>query len=382
MRFEFSEEQEMFRKSVRDFARTEIAPVVAKAEREETFPVHLFRQMGQLGYLCVNYPVEHGAAGLGTIEQSIELEEVSKVSHGICSSIMSHCGIATSMLRDHGSQAQIDRYLKPAIQGMKIGSFGLSEANAGSDVSAIETTARKKDKEYVLNGSKMYITNGAICDFSLVAAYTDRSKRHRGISVFLVDKGAPGLARNKLRKFCVRSSDTAEFVLADCRIPEDNLIGEEGRGFQYLMETLDEGRILHAACRLGAAEAAMDMSLEYAKQRVQFGRPIASNQAIAFKLARMAVEIEAAKWLLYRTAWLYDAKRPCAKEASMSKLLTSEVYQRVAIEAVQIHGGAAALEESEANRHYRDSFLGKVTEGTSEIQELVIARQLGIPGLQ
>jgi len=363
MHIDFSEEQKMFQSSIRDFARTEIAPLVESAEKEQRTPVQLFPKMGALGYLCVHYPAEFGAAGMGEVENCILWEELSIVSHGIGSSVMVHSGLGTSAIKDHGNQHLRQDYLKPAIQGKRIACFGLSEANAGSDVLAVQTTARKSGSKYVLNGSKMYITNGTICDFATVAAYTDKSKAHRGISLFAVDKEAPGFTRTKLHKFCVRSSDTAELTFSDCEVPEDNLIGEEGRGFQYLMETLDIGRISHAAARLGAAEAALDLSLDYAKQRVQFGRPIGSNQAIAFKLSRMAMDIEALKWMVYRAAWLYDAKAPCSKEASMSKLLASEVYQRTATEAMQIHAGAAALEESPVNRHYRDAYLGRVTEG-------------------
>lgn len=383
MDMEFTEEQKMFRDSIQGFARTEIAPLVDEAEREERLPVSLFPRMGELGYLCVSYPAEYGAAGLGEIENCIEMEELSKVSHGIGgSSIMAHCGIATSAIKDHGNDTLKDKYLRPAIQGAMIAAFALTEPNAGSDAASIQTTAQRKGNRYVLNGTKIYITNGTVCDFATVAAYTDRSKGHRGISLFVLDKDTPGFSRTKLHKFCVRSSDTAELAFSDCHVPEENLIGEEGKGFRYLMETLDMGRITHAASRLGASQSALDMALEYAKQRVQFGRPIASNQAIAFKLARMAMEVESARWMVYRAAWLFDAGKPCSKEASMAKLLVSEVYQRTASEAMHIHAGAAVLVESAVNRHYRDSFLGRITEGSSEIQEIIIARQLGIEGIK
>ncbi|MDO8473485.1 MAG: acyl-CoA dehydrogenase family protein [Dehalococcoidia bacterium] len=382
MDLDFTEEQKMFQKSVRDFARTEVAPLVDRAEKDEMTPVQLFPTMGQLGYLCVHYPAEYGAAGLGEIENCILIEEMSRIAHGICGSIMVHSGVGTSAIKDHGSTYLKERYLVSAIKGTMISCFGLSEACAGSDAASIQTTAKKSGGNYILNGSKMYITNGSICDFSTVAAYTDKSKSHRGISLFAVGKDTPGFARAKLHKFCIRSSDTAEFSFNESPVPAENLIGEEGRGFQYLMETLDIGRISHAASRLGAAQEVSEMTLEYAKQRVQFGRPIASNQAIAFKLARMAMDIESLRWMVYRAAWLYDNNRPCAKEASMTKLLASEVYQRTAVEAAQIHGGATALEESPINRHYRDAYIGRITEGTSEIQELVIARQLGIKDLK
>ncbi len=382
MNLELTEQQKIFRNAVQQFALTEISPLTDRAEKEERLPVGIFPKLGELGYLCVKYPTEYGAAGLGEIEECIEMEELGRVSHGIGSSVMVHCGIATSAIKDHGNDGLKEEYLRMAVRGALIASFGLTEPNAGSDVLSIETTARKKGNKYILNGTKIYITNGSVCDFATVAAYTDKSKGRRGISLFVVDKNAPGFSRVKLHKFCLRSSDTAELIFADCEIPEENLIGEEGEGFRYLMETLDVGRISHAASRLGAAEAVLDLAIEYARQRVQFGRPIGSNQAIAFKLARMAMAVESARWMIFRAAWLFDANQPCTKEASMAKLLTSEAYQTVALEAMQIHGGAAALEESVINRHYRDSFVGKVTEGSSEIQELVIARQLGLEGVK
>ena len=378
MDFEFSEEQKMFREAVRSFAQNEVTPLVDEAEKNERFPVQLFPRMGELGYICVSYPVEYGGAGMGKVEDCIEGEELGQVSPGITGCVMVQSGLATSAIMDHGNEALKQKYLVPAIKGKKISAFGLTEPNAGSDVASIETTARKEGNSYVLNGSKLYTTNGTICDFALIPAYTDKSQGHRGISVFLVEKDTPGFSRSKVHKFCYRSSDTGEFVFDNCVIPEQNLIGEENKGFYYLMESLDVGRVLHASSRLGAAQAAFEATLEYAKQRIQFGRPIATFQVNAFKLARMALEIESARWMAYHAAWLYDQGKPCTKEAAMSKLLASEVYQHTAIEAVQIFGGAAVYEESAINRHYRDSYLGKITEGTSEIQELVIARQIGI----
>lgn len=378
MDFEFSEEQKMFREAIRDFARTEIAPLVDEAEKTETFPVQLFPRMGELGYMCICYPVEYGGAGMGKIEECIEWEEISQVSTGINGCLMIQSGLATSAIMDHGNEALKQKYLVPAIKGTKIAAFGVTEPNAGSDVAGIETTARREGNKYVINGSKLYTTSGMICDFVLIPAYTDKSKGHRGISIFLLDKDTPGFSRNKVHKFCYRASDTGEFAFDNCAVPEENLIGEENRGFYYLMESLDVGRVTHAASRVGAAQAAFDTTLEYAQQRIQFGRPIATFQVNAFKLARMALEIESARWMTYRAAWLHDQGKACTKEAAMAKLLASEVYQHVAIEAVQLYGGAAVYEDSVANRHYRDSYLGKITEGTSEIQELVIARQIGI----
>ena len=378
MDFEFSEEQKMFRDSIRNYARNEIAPLVDEAEKNESFPAQIFPTMGELGYICVSYPAEYGGAEMGKVAECIGWEELSYVSLGISSAIMVQSGIGTSAILDHGSEAMKQKCLPPAIQGKTIYSFGLTESNAGSDITSIETTAKKEGNKYIINGSKIYITNGMICDFVTLAAYTDKSKGHRGISLFLVDKDTPGFSRSKLHKFCLCASDTAELVFDNCVIPEENLIGEEGRGFYYLMESLDIGRVTHAASRLGAAQVTFEMAMDYAQQRIQFGRPIATFQTNAFKLARMNLEIEAARWLMYRAAWLYDNGKPCIKEASMAKLFASETYQRAAIEAMQLYGGAAVYEESVIHRHYRDSYLGRVTEGTSEIQQLVIAKQLGI----
>lgn len=378
MDFEFSETQKMFRQAIQNFARAEIAPLVEEAEKNETFPTQLFPRMGELGFLCVSYPAEYGGAGMGEIEECIECEEISQVSAAINGSLMVQSGLATSLILRHGNEILKREHLVPAIKGQKIAAFALTEPNAGSDVTSIQTTARREGGKYIVNGSKSYTTNGTICDFVLVAAYTDKSKGHKGISVFLLDKDTPGLSRTKVHKFCYRASDTGEFSFDNCMVSEENLIGEEGKGFYYLMETLDVGRVSHAASRVGVAQAAFQAALDYARQRIQFGRPIATFQANAFKLARMALEIESARWMTYRAAWLHDQGRPCTKEASMAKLLASEVYQHVALEAMQIYGGAAVYQDSVINRHYRDSYLGRITEGTSEIQELIIARQIGI----
>ena len=378
MDFEFSEEQKMFQEAIRSFARKELAPLVDESEKNEKFPVKLFPRMGELGYICISYPVEYGGAGMGKVEDCIEWEELCQISRPLSGGIMIQSGVTTSSIMDHGSEAMKQKYLVPAIKGKRIASFGLTEPNAGSDVVSMETTAIKEGNHYIINGNKIYITNGTICDFVTLATYTDKEKGHRGMSLFVVEKDTPGFSRTKMHKFCGRASDTAELVFDNCVIPEENLIGEEGRGFYYLMESLDTGRITHAASSVGCTQATFEAALNYAQQRIQFGRPIATFQTNASKLARMALEIETARWMTYHAAWLYDQGKLCTKEASMAKLLASEVYQRAAIETMQLYGGAAALEDCPINRHYKDSYLAKVTEGSSEIQELVIARQIGI----
>jgi len=377
--FEFSEEHKMFRQAIRDFVKTEIAPLVKEAEGKEEFPIQLFPHMGELGYLCPGYPAELGGGGLGEIGHCIAVEEICRFAcDGIGAALMVQGGIATYAIYHHGTEAQKQKYLIPAIKGQKIGAYGLTEPNAGSDAAAIETTYRKEGNNYVLNGSKIYITNGPICDFVCVAATVDRSKGYRGISMFIVDKDAPGFSRLQMHKFCNRSTSTGQLFFDNCLIPQENLTGEEGRGFRYLMESLVQGRISHGARSFGTAEAAFDTALNYAKERVQFGQPIAKFQSISFRLAHLATELEAARWLLYHTAWLYDQGKPCNKESAMAKLFCSEVGQHIAAEAMQIHAGAGILEDSVAHRYFRDSRLFTVTEGTSEIQQMIIARELGI----
>ncbi|MBM3119412.1 MAG: acyl-CoA dehydrogenase [Chloroflexi bacterium] len=379
MDFELTEEQKMFKDAIHNFAEKEIAPLVEEAEKTSTFPIQLFPKMGALGYLCVRYPAEYGGAGIGKIGDCIAIDEVAYHSVGIAAGIMVQSGIGTTAIYTRGTENQKQKYLVPAIKGQKIAAFGLTEPNAGSDAAAIETTATKKNGKYILNGTKTFITNGNICDFVTAAAYTDKSKGSRGgVSLFIVETGTPGFSRSKLHKFCARSSEIAELAFEDCAVPEENLIGEEGKGFPYLMESLTGGRISHASRSLGLARAAYDASLKYAQERVQFGQPIAKFQANAFKLARMAMDIEAARWLIYYAAWLYDQNKPHVKEAAMAKLFASEVSTRVTMEAMQIHGGYGLMEESVVQRYFRDSRMSTITEGTSEIQQLVISREIGI----
>ncbi len=379
MDFELSEEHKMFQEAIRNFAEKEIAPLVDEAEKTATFPLHLFPQLGKLGYLCVRYPAKYGGAEMGKVGDCISVEEIAYQSVGICAGIMVQSGIGTAAVYSFGNEDQKQKYLIPAIRGEKIAAFGLTEPNAGSDAASIQTTATRKNGKYVLNGTKIFITNGNICDFVLVAAYTDKSKGARGgVSLFIVEKDTPGFNRSKLHKFCGRSGETGELSFEDCAVPEENLIGEEGKGFPYLMESLMGGRISHASRSLGLARAAYDATLKYAQERVQFGQPVAKFQANAFKLARMAMDIEAARWLVYYAAWLYDQNKPHVKEAAMAKLFASEVAIRVTTEAMQIHGGYGLTEESVVQRYFRDSRMSTITEGTSEIQQLVISRQIGI----
>lgn len=378
MDFELNEEHKMFKAAVREFVEKEVAPLVKEAEETETFPVQLFPKLGNQGFLCPGYPEEYDGGGLGKIGDCILVEELTRVCVGIGTAIMVQGGLGTYPLLAHGTEKQKQKYLKPAIKGEKIAAYGLTEPNAGSDAGAIETTAKKDGDCYIINGTKIYITNGPICDFSVVAASTDRSKGTRGISTFVVDRDTPGFTVSKMRKLGVHSTATGELVFEDCRVPAENLLGEEGRGYKYMLEALNGAKISHAARSLGNAEAAFETSLEYAKQRTQFGQPIGRFQAIAFKISTLATQIEAARSFVYRVAWMYDQGNECRKEGPMVKFFCSELAIRAAEEAMRIHAGAGYLAESVVQRYFRDAILGHTTEGTTEIQQLIIARELGL----
>lgn len=380
MDFELTEEQRIFREAIKNFAENEIGPLVEEAEETEVYPVELIPKAGKLGFLCVRYPEKYGAAGTDKLTENIYIEELMRVCSGIGSGLLVQSSLGTSMILEHGTDEQKQDYLVPAIKGDKISAFGLTEPNSGSDAASMQTTAVKDGDHYVINGRKIFITNGSIADFVCVATYTDKSKGPKGgVSIFIVDKGIAGFSvTRKLKKVGNRSADTAELLFEDCRVSKDNLVGEEGKGFPYLIATLKSGRISYGGRCIGVSRAALEASIKYAGQRVQFGKPIKDFQVTRFKLARMAMEIEAARWLTYRASWLYDQGKECMKEASMVKLYASEVAQRVTSEAMQIHGGYGYMMEYPIQRHWRDARLLTVTEGTTEIQHIVIARELGI----
>lgn len=378
MDFEFSEAHQIFRQALRQFIHIEVVPLVKEAEDSETFPKQLFRKLGDLGYLCPGYDEELGGGGLGKIGECILIEELCKINVGIGAAIMGGTGLALYSLLKYGHEKQKTEYLIPAIKGHKIAAFGLTEPNAGSDAAAIETTAKLVGRNYRINGTKIYISNAPICDFIVVIAYTDKAKGTRGISQLIMDRETPGLEINIMHKLGNRSASTAELVFNNCEVPAANLLGEEGKGFKYAMESLNGCRVTHGSRSLGVAEAAFEASLDYAKTRVQFGKPIGKNQVIAFKIAKMATDIEAARSLLYRTALQYDSGDQCRKEGPMTKWFCSEVAIRAAEEAMRIHAGAAYLAESPVGRYFRDAILSHITEGTSEIQQLMIAAQLGL----
>ncbi len=379
MDFEFTEEQKMFRDSFRDFVQKEIAPLVEEAEKKEKFPKQILKKMAALGYLGVDYPPEYGGAGLGKVGGCISIEEIARVCVGISAAIIIDTENSVINIFNHGSDYLKKNYMIPTLKGEKLGAFALTEANAGSDVANIQTRAVRQGDHFVINGSKTYITNAPVCDFMLVAAYTDKSKGVRsGMSLFIMDSDTPGYSCRPLEKVCFRSSETGELTYEDCKVPAENLVGQEGKGFGYIVEALAGGRVIHAARSVGLAMGAYEASLKYSQERVAFGQPIYKNQAIAFKLARMATNIEAARLMAYKAAWLMDQGKEALKEASMAKLFASEMAVEVANEAMQIHGGVAFMMESPVQRFFRDSRLFTVTEGTTEIQQLVISRELGL----
>jgi len=375
-----NEEHKMLQQTIKSFLEKELVPLVDEAEAKHKFPVDFFRKMGQLGYLCVNFPEKYDGAGLGVIGESIVVEELARVCAGVAAGVMLQSGIGLTSILDHGTEEQKQKYVVPAIKGEKIAAFGLTEPGAGSDAASIKTRAERKGDHYVINGRKTFITHANICDFILVAAWTDRSQKPgKGISIIVVDQGTPGFEVTRiLDKVGFLSSETAELVFEDCKVPAENLIGEEGKGFGYLMGSLTHGRITHAFSSVGIAQAAFEEALRYAQEREQFGRPIGKFQSISFKLARMATQLQAARLLGYQAGWLYDQGLNCTKEASMAKLFASEMAAYVTGEAMHIFGGYGYMMEYPVQRFWRDAKLRQVTEGTSEVQQMVIAKELGL----
>jgi butyryl-CoA dehydrogenase len=375
----FTEKHYRFREEVRLFAQKELEPLSAAAEEKETFPEELWRTMGKSGYLGIRFPKEYGGMGEGMVTYCIFIEEMNKVSAGLTAGISLQAGISTLPVYLFGNEKQRQRWLVPAIRGEKVSAFGLSEPGAGSDAAAIETTAQRDGDIYTLNGKKLFITNGGIADFVVVAAKTAPEKGAKGITLFVVEKGTPGFIQGrKLKKLATRASETAELLFENCRIPASNRLGEENFGFVKLMKSLNEGRLSCAASALGIAEAAMEEALKYAKNRKAFGRTIGTFQGIQFSFADMSVDVEAARLLIYDGAWKADRGKEYTLEASRAKLFASEMVQRVASKALQVFGGYGFLRDYPMERYYREARLWEIVEGTSEIQRMIIARGLGL----
>lgn len=373
-----TDEQQMLRDMVHDFAQNEVKPIAAEIDETCRFPAETVKQMGEIGLMGIVFPEEYGGAGMDYVCYAIAVEEISRVcgSHGI--TLAAHISLGVNPIYKFGNEKQKQEWLPKLCSGEIIAAFGLTEPNAGSDAGGTETTAVRDGDEWVLNGTKRFITNASVSEVYSVTAITDKDKTpSKGISAFIVPAGTPGFSVDrKENKLGLRGSDTAGLIYEDCRIPLKNLLGEEGRGFPYFLEILDGGRISIGAMALGIAQGAFDEALKYAKERQQFGRPISSFQAIQAKLADMATWIEAARHLVYNSARLHDAGRPYGKAAAMAKLYASEIGTRVAEEAIQIHGGYGYTRDYPVERMWRDAKLCEIGEGTSEIQRLVIARDL------
>lgn len=378
MDFSFTDEQQQLRHSVREFAASEIAPNVMEWDEASRLPVELIPKLGDMGLLGVIFPEAYGGAGLGYVEYASVIEELSRVDGSVGLIVAAHNSLCTNHIYKFGTEEQRQKYLVPLAQGKKLGCWSLTEPEAGSDAGGTRTVAERKNGGWVLNGAKTFTTNGHYADVCVAMAVTDKAKGSKGISAFIVEKGTPGFhAGKKENKLGMRASDTSEVVFSDCFVPDSNLLGAEGRGFVNTLQILDGGRISIAALALGMAQGAYDAACGYAKQRKQFGKAISEFQAIQFKLADMATEIDAARWMVYRAAWLADQKGPrFTKESSMAKLYASEVGVRVANEAVQIFGGYGFVKDYPVEKFYRDSKLCTIGEGTSEIQRMVIARQI------
>jgi butyryl-CoA dehydrogenase len=377
MNFELNEEQRLVRDMVRDFAQQELAPHAAQVDKTEEFPADNIRKMAELGLLGLPYPEKYGGGGGDYLSYAIAVEEVARACGSTGLIYAAHVSLGCGPIYYFGTEGQKQKWLPHLCSGKGLGAFGLTEPEAGSDAGSTRTIAVRDGDCYVLNGSKMWITSGAIADVVIATAKTDPAAGTRGISCFLVEKGTPGFIPGKNEpKMGLKGSVTSALSFEECRVPVGNRLGEEGEGFRQMLITLDGGRISIGAMALGLAQAALDQATRYAKERKQFGQPIANFQALQWMIADMATEIDAARLLIYRAAAMKDAGQPFSKEAAMAKLYASETAERAAFKAVQIHGGYGYSREYPVERIYRDQRLCSIGEGTSEIQRLVIARQV------
>ncbi|MFY0761334.1 MULTISPECIES: acyl-CoA dehydrogenase [Metabacillus] len=377
MFFKLSDEHEMIRKMVRDFAKNEVEPTAAERDEEERFDRALFDKMAELGLTGIPWPEEYGGIGSDYLAYVIAIEELSRVCASIGVTLSAHTSLAGWPVFKFGTEEQKQKYLKPMAQGEKIGAYGLTEPGSGSDAGGMRTTAKLNGDHYVLNGSKIFITNGGIADTYIVFAVTDPESKHKGTSAFIVEKDFKGFSVGKKEsKLGIRSSPTTEIIFEDCIVPKENLLGQEGEGFKIAMMTLDGGRNGIAAQAVGIAQGALDASVAYAKERQQFGKPIAMQQGIGFKLADMATTVEASRLLTYQAAWLESEGLPYGKESAMSKLFAGDTAMKVTTEAVQVFGGYGYTKDYPVERYMRDAKITQIYEGTQEIQRLVISRMI------
>ncbi|MCT1576660.1 acyl-CoA dehydrogenase [Oceanobacillus kimchii] len=377
MNFQLTEEQEMLRKMVRDFAEKEVAPSASERDEEERFDRSIFDQMAELGLTGIPWPEEYGGIGSDYLSYVVAVEELSRVCASTGVTLSAHLSLASWPIFKYGTEDQKKNFLQRLATGEALGAYALSEPGAGSDVVSMKTTARRDGEGFVINGNKVWITNGGVADIYIVFAKTDTDANHKGISAFIVEKGTEGFSFGKKeKKLGIRSSPTTELIFENCRIPAANLLGSEGEGFKIAMTTLDGGRNGIAAQALGIAQGALDAAAEYAKERQQFGKPIAANQGISFKIADMATEIEAARLLTYQAAWLESAGLPYGKASAMSKLFAGDVAMKSTVEAVQVFGGYGYTKDYPVERYMRDAKITQIYEGTNEVQRLVIGRML------
>ena len=376
MDFTFNEEQNMMRRMVRDFAKNEVEPFIPRMEAGE-FPRPLLEKMGELGLMGITVPEKYGGSGMDYTSYIIAIHELSKASAVMGVILSVHTSVGINPILKFGTEEQKQKYIPKMASGEYLGAFCLTEPSSGSDAGAMKTKAVKKDGHYVLNGSKVFITNGGEADVYIVFANTNPAAGSRGVTAFIVDKGTPGLVIGKdEEKMGLHGSRTVQLTFEDMSVPENNVLGQEGEGFKIALANLDAGRIGIAAQSLGIAEAATEAAVTYAKERVQFGKPIAANQGIGFKLADMATSVEAARLLVYQAADLYGRGLPAGKEASMAKLFASQAAMDCAIEGVQVYGGYGYTEDYPVERYFRDAKVTQIYEGTSEIQRMVISKHL------
>ena len=374
MNFGLTREQELVRQMVREFAVNEVKPIAAEIDETERFPMENVKKMAELGMMGIPFPKELGGAGGDVLSYIISVEELSKVCGTTGVILSAHTSLCASLIYENGTPAQKEKYLVPLAKGEKIGAFGLTEPGAGTDAAGQQTTAVLDGDNYILNGSKIFITNGGVAETFIVFAMTDKSQGTRGISAFIVEKGFPGFSIGKKEdKLGIRASSTTELIFENCIVPKENLIGKEGKGFGIAMKTLDGGRIGIAAQALGIAEGAYEETIKYMKERKQFGRPLSAFQGLQWMIAEMETKIEAAKLLVYKAAWLKQNKLPYSVDAAKAKLFAAEVAMDVTTKAVQLHGGYGYTKEYPVERMMRDAKITEIYEGTSEVQKMVIA---------
>ncbi|MCX6543579.1 MAG: acyl-CoA dehydrogenase family protein [Acidobacteria bacterium] len=377
MDFRPTDQQDLLRRAVREFAETEIRPYVREWDEAQAFPRSLVTKMAALGLMGIQFPEEYGGAAMSAIDYCICVEELARIDPAVSLSVAAHNGLCSAHIAMFGTEAQKQQYLVPLAKGEWIGAWGLTEPTAGSDAARLRTAAVRDGAGWVLNGAKAFITHGGIGDVAVVMAVTDKTKGSHGISAFIVERGNPGMAAGRHEdKLGMRASDTSELILRDCRVGAEAILGTENEGFINTLQVLDAGRIGIAALAVGLAQGAYETARRYALERVQFGQPIASFQAIQWKLVDLATRIEAARLLTYRAAYLKDKGVRTSRESAMAKLMSSEVAVRASEECVQIHGGYGFVKDYPAEKFFRDVKLTTIGEGTSEIQRLVIARQL------